>query len=158
MGSNPLSSLLILMLGLSQMWPVGTPSSHLGGHFCFCHKMVRAHPPSPSPALRHFAKDPWFLFVGNAIRTRDLEARCAHCDWGVIACVWSVDRLGKTAISCHFSCSPFYNILVAFSSPWEAWLPTKSIYLLLCWIVQCTLVSCVRTSTPTPLFINLLTD
>lgn len=130
MGYNLLLSLCILMLRLSQIWSVGASSSWLlCPSFWLPHKMVQACSPSPRPGLSHFAKGFWFFLVGCDIRTQDLETGCAHCYQSAIADVLSVDRLGKIVISYH-SCLSQFHICNSFLLLWEAWIPTRSIYLL----------------------------
>lgn len=100
-GSNPL---LTLMLRLSQVWSVDTPS--VGFHAC-CYLSTflllaedgSGYFLSPQPWTQPFCYGPFFFLVRNDIKTWILEARCAQCHQGVIVHVLSVDRLGKIAIS-----------------------------------------------------------
>lgn len=97
LGYNSLLSLFILMLTLSQIWPVGKHSCWLH-YLCemspvFCHsffafwpKIFQTHfmqPPYCCSGTDHFSRDPWFLLVDNDILNQYLGSRCAHSYWDV---------------------------------------------------------------------------
>ena len=97
LGYNPLLSLFILMLTLSQIWPVGK-------HSCWLHYLCEMSPVLSQPFLAlwpkvfqthlvqlpyfcsgtgHFSRDAGFLLVDNDILNQYLGSRCAHSYWDV---------------------------------------------------------------------------
>lgn len=81
-----------LGLKLSQIWPVGAPSSWCPYHILSKSSLsdVRRYSwlilysfSCSSPGINHFSEEPRFLLVGNGIRNEDLAAPCAHCYWGI---------------------------------------------------------------------------
>lgn len=109
-----------ISLGSSQLAPCDllTCPHHCGAFVCFltllsgtqvCSRFI-SDIFSASPRMSDFTKEPWFPFLENGVRNKDLGSQFAFCSW--CAAASRLSQLNISVCPCLYLCQGKYKFML----------------------------------------------